>query len=48
MQEFIIQHGGAASKYNPSEYISRPKWSDVEEYLKGSIDLPTFKSRIGC
>ena len=48
MQKFITQHGGTASKYNPSEYISRPKWSDVEDYLKGSIDLLTFKSRIGC
>jgi hypothetical protein len=48
MLTFIAQHGGTASKFNPSEYISRPKWSDVEDYLKGNIDLPTLKSRTGC
>jgi hypothetical protein len=48
MHTFIAQHGDTASEFNPVEYISRPKWSDVEDYLKSNIDLPTLKSRTGC
>ena len=52
MQEGMIQYihdnGGAASFYSNHNSTARPKWGDVEEYLKGHIDFPELKRRFGC
>ncbi|MBK8711318.1 MAG: hypothetical protein IPL97_05545 [Niastella sp.] len=52
MQEGMIQYihdnGGAASFYSNHNSTARPKWGDVEEYLKGHIDFPELKRRLGC
>lgn len=47
MIQFIQNHGGLATFYSNHNTIARPKWSDVEEYLKGNIDFPELKRRLG-
>ena len=52
MQEGMIQYihdnGGAASYYSNHNSVARPKWTDVEEYLKGHINFVELKGRLGC
>ncbi len=45
---FINTQGGVASSYSPKEHISRPNYTDVEEYLKGNISIIVLKNRLGC
>ncbi len=46
--QFIHDNGGSASYYSNHNSIARPKWADVEEYLKGNIDFTELKRRLGC
>ena len=48
MIQFIQNHSGSATFYSNHNTIARPKWSDVEEYLKGIIDFTELKRRLGC
>ena len=48
MIQFIQTNNGSATFYSSHNTIARPKWSDVEEYLKGSIDFTELKRRLGC
>jgi len=34
--------------YSNHNSIARPKWKDVEKYLKGEIDFVELKRRLGC
>ncbi|MEO9144145.1 MAG: hypothetical protein ABI237_01185 [Ginsengibacter sp.] len=48
MISFIKKNGGDATFYSQKEYKARPYWDQVEEYLKGNIDFPELKRRLGC
>lgn len=48
MVQFIQNNNGSASFYSNHNTTARPYWSDVEEYLKGIIDFPELKRRLGC
>lgn len=48
MIKFIQDQHGVASFYSNHQTIARPKWNDVEDYLKGNIDFPELKRRLGC
>jgi len=48
LKDFINNNGGVASYYAQPRYIARPKWSDVKDFLKGTIDMITLKQRLGC
>lgn len=48
MINFIFANGGQAQFYGPSSVKARPKYADVKDYLKGTIDWVTLKSRLGC
>ncbi|HRN72744.1 MAG TPA: hypothetical protein PLM81_06430 [Ginsengibacter sp.] len=48
MALFIIDHGGHAEYYSPPSIIARPKWKDVADYLKGTIDFLALKQKLGC
>ena len=39
---------GQAEFYSQRSIIARPKWSDVEDYLKGIIDFAELKAKLGC
>lgn len=45
-KNFINTHGGQSSILSPVK--ARPKWSDVEKFLKNEIDYATLKSILGC
>lgn len=45
---FINSHNGMASFYANKNIIARPYWTDVKEYLKGSITFDQLKQNIGC
>jgi hypothetical protein len=46
--KFINTNGGSANTYTPKEYVSRPKWELVKDFLLGNIDFATFKMQMGC
>lgn len=48
MIQFIKDNGGNTTYYSNQKTTARPKWNDVEEYLKGHIDFPELKRRLGC
>lgn len=48
MIKFISDNGGSASFYSTPKIVARPKWNDVEDYLKGCIDFPALKLKLGC
>lgn len=48
MANFIINNGGQAEYYSQPSIKARPFWNEVREYLKGNIDFPTLKKRLGC
>jgi hypothetical protein len=48
MAAFIIANGGEATFYTPKNIKARPKWDDVEQFLKGEIDFNELKRRLGC
>lgn len=48
MIQFIINNGGQAETYTPKRVVARPRYMDVERYLKGQIDFPTLKTLLGC
>ena len=48
MVAFILANGGDAEFYSPKNIKARPKWDDVEMFLKNQIDYPELKRRLGC
>lgn len=48
MMKFIQDNSGAATFYFNRNITARPRWSDVEDYLKGNIDFVELKRRLGC
>lgn len=48
MIQFIQANGGSASFYSKKNTIARHRWSDMEDFLKGDIDFPELKRRLGC
>lgn len=48
MAEFITTLGGDATFYTHKNITARPKWNDVESYLKGTITFTELKRRLGC
>lgn len=48
VKDFINQNGGTASYYGKKNYIARPKWEEVKDYLRGNIDFDTLRQRLGC
>lgn len=39
---------GTATYYFKPRIIARPKWNQVERYLKGEIDFIALKEILGC
>lgn len=48
MIQFIIDNGGQAGFYSKPRIIARPKWNQVERYLKGEIKFMALKEILGC
>ena len=48
MIQFIEHNGGSATHYSKQKIIARPKWVQVERYLKCEINFTTLKSMLGC
>ncbi len=48
LTNFILTNGGTASLYSKAKYGARPKWDDVEDYLKKIITWEQLKVRLGC
>lgn len=52
MQENLInyvnQNGGSAGYYAEKNYIARPKWEDIKDFLMGHISFETLKEKLGC
>ncbi len=48
MINFVSSHGGQAQYYNPTTIIARPKYNDVEDFLRGIITYDQLKQRLGC
>lgn len=48
MIAYINSHGGHADTYNKPNYIARPDYNAVQDYLDGTIDLAELKQRLGC
>lgn len=49
MIQFIQNHSGAAAFYSNHNTIARPKWAEVDDYLRGIIkDFLELKRRLGC
>ncbi len=46
--EFVTRHGGTAGTFQPKDYIARPDWDLVKDFLLGNIDLANFKQQVGC
>lgn len=46
MTDFINNNGGQAYRQEP--VIARPKWSQVQKYLRGEISFSLLKARLGC
>jgi hypothetical protein len=44
----IIAHGGQADYYPTHEFIARPDYDVVKDYLEGTISLAELKQQIGC
>jgi hypothetical protein len=45
---YINSHNGGAHNYPRPNYIIRPKWSDIEDFLKGYINFQQLRTRLGC
>ncbi|NNU33808.1 hypothetical protein HK413_06020 [Mucilaginibacter sp. S1162] len=48
MINYINTHGGHAQYYGRKNYIARPNYNLVKDYLNGKISLAQLKSKIGC
>jgi hypothetical protein len=48
MVNFINQNGGQSSFYTEPYIKARPKWQDVEQFLRKEIDMVELKIRMGC
>ncbi|NNU33811.1 hypothetical protein HK413_06035 [Mucilaginibacter sp. S1162] len=48
MINYINNHGGHAEFYGKKNYIARPNYNLVKDYLEGRISLAELKRRIGC
>lgn len=48
MIQFIIDNGGDTELYGPPKIIDRPKYLQVESYLRGEINFTELKSLLGC
>lgn len=48
LKNFVNNNGGTASYYQQRNYIARPKWDDVKDFLKGIISFATLRQRLGC
>lgn len=48
MIKFITDNGGSATYYSRPRIIARPKWDQVERFLKGEISFVTLKAILGC
>lgn len=48
MIDFINNNGGSARRYSTPEYILRPEWEDIDDFLKKKITMNELKQRIGC
>ncbi len=40
--------GGQATTYPTPKIIARPRWNDVEQYLRGTIEWTELRQRLGC
>lgn len=45
---YSSDNNGSASFYSNHNSIARPRWSDVEKYLRGDFDFIELKRRLGC
>jgi hypothetical protein len=49
MIAFIVNNNGAADYYEINRSIkARPKWGEVDDFLRGLIDFAELKERLGC
>ncbi|MGF7079277.1 hypothetical protein [Mucilaginibacter sp. UYCu711] len=48
MINYINTHGGQASFYNKKNYVARPNYNLVRDYLNKKMTLAQLKSLIGC
>ncbi|MGG9961875.1 hypothetical protein [Ferruginibacter sp. SUN106] len=46
--QFVISQGGQASFYSVPEIKARPKWNEVDQFLKGFQTWEQLKIKLGC
>ena len=47
LQSFIDSTGNS-QYYDQYKYVARPRWEQVEKYLRKEIDLQQLKTELGC